>query len=453
VALVAARIRDPHVVATVDIVNGEGELFLVMEYVEGESFSMLLRLAREAGARVPVGVAASVVAQALHGLHAAHEAKNDLGEPLHLVHRDVSPQNVLVGTDGVARVLDFGVAKALGKLHTTREGQLKGKLGYLAPEQVLGHPVTRCSDVFAAAVVLWEALVGERLFASDSEGNVLRRIMDGIIDRPSQHVLGVPAPLEAVVMKGLAREPVDRYETALAMAEAIEGAVTVAAPRDVAQWLNALAADRLRARAQLVAAIESGSAAAPTDGGAHRAAARSPELARTLVDDAEKAHTSGGGRSGESPASAPAFAHMDRARGHRGGRRHRDGVRGGEERVAHRGAGAERVRGSGGVERDDRRGELGRFGARPRDGGAGDTAHGERERPCERTRRLRRDLAGGTTGGPAPGAPSARATGGPRRPGAERHGPLLEGVARRVPRAACGVPRAACRVPRDRGPK
>jgi serine/threonine protein kinase len=279
-ARLAARIRHPNVVATVDIVNGDGELFLVMEYVEGESLSTLLRIAREKTIRVAVDIAAGVMAQALQGLHAAHEARNDLGEPLDIVHRDVSPQNMLVGTDGVVRVLDFGVAKALGKLHTTREGQLKGKLGYLAPEQVMGHPVTRRSDVFAAAVVLWETLAGQRLFSAESEGNVLRRIMDGVVEPPSKHADGIPPALEAVVLRGLAKEPAERFDTALAMAEAIEAATPPATTRAVGHWLRELAGERLEGRARLVASIESSSALAPRE-------------APTLVDETERApHTS-----------------------------------------------------------------------------------------------------------------------------------------------------------------
>jgi serine/threonine-protein kinase len=274
-ARLAARIRHPNVVAAVDIVNGDGELFLVMEYVEGESLSTLLRIARETGRPVPTDLAAGILAQALQGLHAAHEAKSDLGEPLDIVHRDVSPQNVLVGTDGVVRVLDFGVAKALGKLHTTREGQLKGKLGYLAPEQVMGHPVTRRSDVFAAGVVLWEALAGQRLFSAESEGNVLRRIMDGVVESPSLHAEGIPPSVEAVVMRALAREPAERFDTAQAMAEALESATPLATTRAIGQWLRELAGGRLEERARVIAAIEGSSAFAVRE-------------APTLVDEGER---------------------------------------------------------------------------------------------------------------------------------------------------------------------
>lgn len=265
-ARLAARIRHPNVVATVDIVASEGEPLLVMEYVDGESLSSLLRATIENKARVPIEIVAGVMAQALAGLHAAHEAKNDLGEPLGLVHRDVSPQNVLVGTDGVARVLDFGVAKALGKLHTTREGQLKGKLGYLAPEQVAGHAVTRRTDVFAAAVVLWEALAGRRLFSAESEGRVLQRIMDGDVQAPSAYAPDIPAALDAVVLRGLSKQPADRFDSALEMAEAIEHASAVAAARSIGQWVSDLAGPTLQARARLIESIESstaGQAAAP----------------------------------------------------------------------------------------------------------------------------------------------------------------------------------------------
>ncbi len=256
-ARLAARIRHPNVIPTLDIVAADGELFLVMEYVEGESLATLLRTARTRGERMPIDVAAGIMVQVLQGLHAAHEAKNDYGEPLGLVHRDVSPQNVIVGTDGVARVLDFGVAKALGKLHTTREGQLKGKLGYLAPEQVLGHPVTRRSDVFAAAVVLWEMLAGKRLFSAESEGEVLHRIMDGVVESVSRYAADVSPSLDAALARALAKEPADRFDTALVMAEALEQATAIASARAIGQWMRGLVRESLDARARLLGAIES----------------------------------------------------------------------------------------------------------------------------------------------------------------------------------------------------
>ncbi|HTQ49005.1 MAG TPA: serine/threonine-protein kinase, partial [Polyangiaceae bacterium] len=272
------------------IVASEGEPLLVMEYIDGESLSSLLRAAHDRNEKVAVDVVAGVMTQALAGLHAAHEAKNDLGEPLGLVHRDVSPQNVLVGTDGVARVLDFGVAKALGKLHTTREGQLKGKLGYLAPEQVAGHTVTRRTDVFAAAVVLWEGLTGRRLFSADSEGGVLQRIMDTVVQAPSVHSPDVPAALDAVVLRGLSKEPADRFDSALEMAEAIEKAATPASARSIGQWVSDLAGPTLQARTRLIESIESstaGQAVAP-----QLPAAPAIPAAPTIPDVREAPHTS-----------------------------------------------------------------------------------------------------------------------------------------------------------------
>src|SRR5580693_1163797 len=139
-----------------------------MEYIHGEALSRISRTLRAKNERIPLRIAVAIMSGVLQGLHAAHEARSERGEPLGIVHRDVSPQNILVGTDGLARVLDFGVAKAAGRLQTTRDGQLKGKLSYMAPEQLRSEAVTRNADTYAASVVLWEVLTGERLFASDS---------------------------------------------------------------------------------------------------------------------------------------------------------------------------------------------------------------------------------------------------------------------------------------------
>ncbi|MCW5837256.1 MAG: serine/threonine protein kinase, partial [Labilithrix sp.] len=171
-ARLAARIRHPNVVPTLDVVSTEasaaapGELLLVMEYVDGESLSAL---ARQAKAPLPPPIVVAIVSEMLHGLHSAHEARSEDGQPLGIVHRDVSPQNVLVGADGVARLVDFGIARATGvrRGSSTGEGDLKGKLAYMAPEQIRREPVTRKTDIFAAGIVLWELLTGRRLFSSD----------------------------------------------------------------------------------------------------------------------------------------------------------------------------------------------------------------------------------------------------------------------------------------------
>jgi serine/threonine protein kinase len=150
-ARLAARIRHPNVVPTLDVVATGGELFLVMEYVPGESIARLARALREQKQTLPTRILSAVMAGVLHGLHAAHEAKDERGHPLGIVHRDMSPQNVLVGTDGVARVLDFGVAKAAGRMQTTREGQIKGKLSYMPPEQLRGANVANPTSMRRAS--------------------------------------------------------------------------------------------------------------------------------------------------------------------------------------------------------------------------------------------------------------------------------------------------------------
>ena len=258
-ARVAARVRHPNVVPMLDIVTTQGEPpFLVMEYVQGESLARLLGSLRERGQRAPLPVACSIVVGMLLGLHAAHEAKGELGESLGIVHRDVSPQNVIVGLDGVARLLDFGVAKAVGRLQTTREGQFKGKLAYTAPEVARGAPATRMADIYSAGVVLWEALTGSPLFVGQNDANVLERVLFAPIVAPSLRAKEVAHALDAVVLRALARDPRQRFSTAREMARAIEVAAGIASRSEVGSWVQSLAGDVLAARAGTVARIERG---------------------------------------------------------------------------------------------------------------------------------------------------------------------------------------------------
>jgi serine/threonine-protein kinase len=255
-ARLAARITHPNVVSTLDVVAEDDEVFLVMEYVRGASLGQLVRTMRKRGARVPPLVGAGIVSGVLQGLHAAHEAKNDRGERLDMVHRDVSPQNILVGTDGVARLLDFGVAKASGRLQTTRDGQLKGKLAYMAPEQVRGDPLTRRTDVYAASVVLWEALTGKRLFYAENEASVLARVLCAEVPEPSSIVAELPVTFDRVVLRGLERDPAKRYSTAREMAVDLDACLGMASPTEIGEWVEATAADELRERASHIAEIE-----------------------------------------------------------------------------------------------------------------------------------------------------------------------------------------------------
>jgi len=258
-ARLAARIHHPNVVATLDVVSTDGELFLVMEYVMGESLGRLIPLARAKGERIPPAVVATVMVGVLQGLHAAHEARDEHGSPLGIVHRDVSPQNVLVGIDGTARVLDFGVAKAAGRLQTTREGQLKGKIAYMAPEQIRGV-VDRTTDVYAASVVFWEALTGKRLFQGDSEVDAMRKVLEGRVPPPSAYLEDLPPALEQIVLRGLDLDPARRFQTAGEMAQAIEDAVPMVGRSKIGRWVEETATQRLAVRTERLAAMESNSA-------------------------------------------------------------------------------------------------------------------------------------------------------------------------------------------------
>lgn len=256
-ARVAARIQHPNVVATLDIVSTEDELFLVMDYVRGESFSRLNRVARKKGLALPEGFAAGVVAGMLHGLHAAHEATDERGKPLKVVHRDVSPQNVLVGVDGIARVLDFGVAKAAARVQVTRAGQMKGKLSYMSPEQLQGRSVDRRSDVFAAGIVLWEALTGQRLFAGDEVRDVLKKIVSETTPPPSQWNPRVSAELDRLVLRALQKDPDLRFQSAREFAIALEETVPLMSARETGEWVEEIAGDSLEQREAALAEIES----------------------------------------------------------------------------------------------------------------------------------------------------------------------------------------------------
>ena len=258
-ARLAARIHHPNVVQTLDVIATEGEVFLVMEYICGESLSKVLRALVPRDERMPLKVAAAVMVGVLHGLHAAHEASNEKGEKLGIVHRDMSPQNVLVGPDGIARVLDFGIAKAETRSYHTRDGDLKGKLAYMAPEQLTGEiTVDRRTDIFAASIVLWEILTGRRLFDSDYQSAILRRIQETSVAAPSSFNPDLPPQLDALVLKGLARDPDDRFATAREMAIALEMCLPLATPSKVGEWVESVASVAIAARSARIAEIEKG---------------------------------------------------------------------------------------------------------------------------------------------------------------------------------------------------
>jgi eukaryotic-like serine/threonine-protein kinase len=209
----------------------------------------------ERGVQIPIDVACGMVTGVLHGLHAAHEVRDEEGVPLDIVHRDVSPQNILVARDGVARVLDFGVAKALAQSPNTQSGLLKGKFGYMGPEQIMRGHVDRRTDVFAAGVVLWETLTCRRLFQSSKNiEQALARVVAAEIPAPSVYRPEIPEALDAIVLRAVERDPERRFQSAEDLAVALEE-VGGASPHLVKTWFSPLASPELVQRATLIRTI------------------------------------------------------------------------------------------------------------------------------------------------------------------------------------------------------
>ena len=219
-ARVAANISSPNCVQTLDLGRDkDGALFIVMELVVGVTLSRIVKEAKKARGAVPVGMAVELIAQAAEGLHAAHEAHTPDGQALEIVHRDVSPQNILVGVDGRARLTDFGVARAVLRMTKTDAGRIKGKFAYCSPEQLKFDAVDRRSDVFSLGVVAWEAFAGQRLFVADHPLAIMERVQSMPVPDLTQVRERVPKEVSDVVLWALSRNPDERPPTAYDFAE------------------------------------------------------------------------------------------------------------------------------------------------------------------------------------------------------------------------------------------
>jgi eukaryotic-like serine/threonine-protein kinase len=260
-ARLASRVQHPNVVSILDVVDAEGEVMIVMEYVRGPALSTLLDRGLAQGTNVPVPLIANIGCAMLAGLHAAHEARDRRGRTLGIVHRDVSPQNVLVGIDGTTRIMDFGIARAAHLLHASHERELTGKVCYMAPEQFLNTGVDRRTDIFATAVTLWGALAGRRLFRGGEQKETIDQILRCEVPSLAEFRDDVPPSLEAALGQALNPDRSCRYDTAEAFAGAIEAATTIASTRAVAEWVKKLAGSTVEERDQIIVHIEKTSTA------------------------------------------------------------------------------------------------------------------------------------------------------------------------------------------------
>jgi serine/threonine-protein kinase len=221
-ARIASGVHHPNVCEIYELGEEKQTLYLVMEWVNGDSLARVMRATGKTEA-IDARIAARVMADACAGLHAAHELTDDDGRALGVVHRDLSPHNILLTADGTAKVADFGVAKALGQLHeATSAGQLKGKIAYMAPEQVTGGAIDRRSDVFSLGCVLYEATTGQRPFRGDGDHQVMHAVLKGEVTPPTTLVRNYPQELERIVLRALSPQPILRYPTAERMRFALE---------------------------------------------------------------------------------------------------------------------------------------------------------------------------------------------------------------------------------------
>jgi eukaryotic-like serine/threonine-protein kinase len=261
-ATLASRIRHPHVVEILDLGEQDKILYIVMEWVEGEPLNVIMNAASSQGG-IPVPIGIRIAMQACAGLHAAHELADEQGRALGLVHRDVSPQNVLVTYGGVTKVADFGIAKAMARGGgSTQVGEVKGKVAYMAPEQALGNPVDRRADVFGLGILLFQLATGTHPFRGDTDAETFARIALGEpVVFPRHLAPDYPASLEAVVLKALAQDPLERYESANALLRALDKALPpsmrgTVADEEVGAFVRSLFGEAREARnAQLTAAL------------------------------------------------------------------------------------------------------------------------------------------------------------------------------------------------------
>ena len=272
-ARLAAQLSHTNIVQIFDFGEQDGSYYIAMEYLLGEDIHYLVRAAAKRNERMAANVAATMVSQACAGLHAAHTATDDVGRPLKIVHRDISPSNLFVTYQGAVKVLDFGIAKAEGRASSTRAGTVKGKFVYMSPEQVQNQPLDARSDVWALGASLHEMLTGQRVFFAENDLGILKKLLHDPIPTPRELVPDIPEELEAVVLRALERDLSRRFESAQAMQSALDEFLSTRTYWPAAKLLSGYVKDcvgegRVRDRSQKVSDIlaqeASGPRSAPT---------------------------------------------------------------------------------------------------------------------------------------------------------------------------------------------
>lgn len=256
-ARLAAGIHHPNVVPILEVGASQNAYYLAMEYIEGETLAHLLARAASRKERLPAPQVIRMALDTLSGLHAAHELKDESGALAGVVHRDVSPQNVLVGADGVSRITDFGVARAATRLTATRVGQLKGKIAYMAPEQARGEEdLDRRADVFAAGIVFWEALAHRRLFKAQNEAGTLARVLHEPMPNLREVAPHISRGVSDVIMQALERDCERRLPTCAEFADRLESAAMASgelgSARDVKNYMDMILGEDIRSQREAV---------------------------------------------------------------------------------------------------------------------------------------------------------------------------------------------------------
>ncbi|TMA28304.1 MAG: PEGA domain-containing protein [Deltaproteobacteria bacterium] len=242
-ARIAVQLSHANIVQVLELGKHDENLYIAMEYISGRDLRQLMERFRKLQRPMPIAQACQVMAEVCEALDYAHRKKDTRGHALGIVHRDVSPQNVLVSFDGEVKLIDFGIAKAESRLQNTQAGILKGKFSYMSPEQVQGLPVDGRSDIFAAGILLWELVCGEKLFTGESDFAVLEKVRNGLVPSPRRVNRAVPEGLERVILKALAIDSKERYQTASELHDELMHFTMVRdivyGSRQLAEWLRA----------------------------------------------------------------------------------------------------------------------------------------------------------------------------------------------------------------------